>query len=675
MTARSTENSSAVSEDETADLTLAQQLGLTLRAAFAPPIGRKLVVLMATVVFVVLATAYGQIRLNRWNKPFYDALSRRDLHDFLFQLGVFFLIAGVLLVLNVGQRWLVETLELRLREGLVRTLLKDWMLPRKAFWLANSGTMGVNPDQRIHEDARKLCELSADLGTGLLQASILFGTFASVLWILSGSFSLRISGHDYTIPGFMVWSAVIYAFAGSLLSYRVGRGLISRNADRYAREADLRFSLVRVNEHVDDISLAEGELDEKRRIEVHLGNVLAATRRIVMGHTNLTWVTAGFGWVTVVAPILVAAPLYFTGKVSFGGLMMAAGAFTQAQSSLRWFIDNFSAIADWRATLLRVASFRHALLTTREPHGFESRITYDEGDAGVIRIDDLKIVSSANADMLKETSIVVKAGARVLIVGAPGTGKTQLFRALAGLWPWGAGNITRPRGESIFYLPRGTPYLPRGTLREILAYPLKAESFETPAFARSLYRLGLERLAPLLDETRRWDRELSQDEQLCLAFARILLQTPPWVLIDGTLGLLDSDVLELVTDVFSKELQRTALIHIGTPGEAHALFSTVLHLVKATTGASAPPGNPPPQTAAVTSAAVAAMPGQTAPAPSAPAASTPAAGPREASAPASTAAASTPATGSPGASAPANAPAASPSNAKAAAAEGRWKRR
>ncbi len=263
----------------------------------------------------------------------------------------------------------------------------------------------------------------------------------------------------------------------------MGHSLIGRNAERYAREADLRFSLVRVNEHVDDISLAAGEADEKRRIELHLGNVLAATRRIVRGHTDLTWVTAGFGWVTIVAPILVAAPLYFTGKVSFGGLMMAAGAFTQAQSSLRWFIDNFSAIADWRATLLRVASFRHALVTTHEPHDFESRIVYAEGDPGEIRIDGLEIVSSANADRLKERAVTVHSGERTLILGAPGTGKTQLFRALAGLWPWGAGQITRPRGEQIFYLPRGTPYLPRGTLREVLAYPLKADSFTTEVYA------------------------------------------------------------------------------------------------------------------------------------------------------------------------------------------------
>jgi putative ATP-binding cassette transporter len=558
-----------------------RQLGLVIRAIFSSPVGRTLAILMTVIVLIIVATAYGQIRLNNWNKPFYDALSRRDLRDFLFQLGVFFVIAGFLLVLNVTQRWLAETLQVKLREGLVRSLLADWLIPRRAFWLANAGTMGVNPDQRIHEDARKLCELSADLGVGLLQASILFFTFAGVLWGLSSDFALRIADRDYPIPGFMLWAAIVYASAGSLLSYWVGRGLINRNAERYAREANLRFSLVRVNEHVDDISLAAGEADEKRRIERHLGDVLRATRRIVWGHTNLTWVTSGFGWVTIVAPILVAAPLYFTGKVSFGGLMMAAGAFTQAQSSLRWFIDNFSVIADWRATLLRVANFRHAVISTHEPRGFESRITYAEGDPGMIRIDDLESVSSAHADRLKESSVVVPAGGRVLILGAPGTGKTQLFRALAGLWPWGTGRITRPRGEQIFYLPRGTPYLPRGSLREVLAYPLKADSFGPNAFTRALFRLGLERLAPFLDETRRWDRELSQDEQLCLVFARMLIQMPPWVLIDGTFGALDNDVLELVMDVFTHELERTAVIHVGSAGEAHDLFSKVLHLVKA----------------------------------------------------------------------------------------------
>ena len=272
---------SGESEGDTGQSGLLHQAGSLSRAILASPTGKALSFLIIVLVAVVATTAYGQIRLNRWNKPFFDAMSRRDLREFMFQLGVFFVIAGFLLVLNVLQRWLVETLELKLREGLVYSLLADWMRPRRAFWLANAGAIGVNPDQRMHEDARHLTELSADLGIGLLQATILFATFAGVLWGLSSGFSFRFGDRDYAVPGFMLWAAVIYASVGSLMSYWVGRGLIGRNAERYAREADLRFSIVRFNEHVDAISLAHGVADEKRRIELNLKSVLAATRRLV----------------------------------------------------------------------------------------------------------------------------------------------------------------------------------------------------------------------------------------------------------------------------------------------------------------------------------------------------------------------------------------------------------
>jgi vitamin B12/bleomycin/antimicrobial peptide transport system ATP-binding/permease protein len=577
------EKAAAAEREEALQARMSRQMGMMIRAIWASPAGKSVLVLIAVLLAIVVVTAYGQIRLNRWNKPFFDALSRRDMREFLLQLGVFFIIASIILILNVMQRWLVEFLKIKLREGLVGDLVSGWMQPRRAFWLAHAGPMGVNPDQRMHEDARKLCELSADLGVGLLQATILFATFAGVLWVLSRGFNFHFGDRDYTVPGFMVWAAIIYAAAGSLLSYWVGKDLINRNADRYAREADLRFSLVRINEHLDGISLAAGEAHERQRVELHLANVLSATRRLVWGLTNLTWVTAGFGWITIVAPILVAAPLYFSGKISFGGLMMAAAAFTQAQSSLRWFVDNFSVIADWRATLLRVASFRRALMTaTGEPAELESRILYSEGDPGSITIEDLEIVSPAGCDMLKEKKITVKAGERILIVGAQGTGKTVLFRALAGLWPYGTGRITRPRDEEIFFLPRGTPYLSRGTLREVLAYPLKSDSFAEEAFSHALERLGLERLVPMLESTRRWDRELSQDEQISLAFSRIVLQRPPWALIDDTLGSLDDETLERVVDVFANELEGTTIINVGRAQQARdPLFTRVLHLVKA----------------------------------------------------------------------------------------------
>jgi len=561
---------------------LVPQLGMMLHSLARSTAGKPILVLCSAVLFVVLGTAYAQIRLNKWNQPFYDALSRRDLDDFLYQLGVFFIITASLLILNVAQRWLGETLKVKLREGMVTDLIRNWLLPRRAFWLANAGSIGVNPDQRLHEDARHLCELSADLGIGLLQASILFATFAGLLWVISRNFDLHLGSHDYAIPGFMLWAAIIYAGAGSLLSYWVGGSLIHRNAERYAREADLRVSLVRVNEHLDGISLASGEADETRRVELDLADALKATQRIVTSLTNLTWVTAGFGWITLVAPILVAAPLYFSGKISFGGLMMAAAAFQQAQSSLRWFVDNFSQIADWRATLLRVASFRHAVITTDAMlEHVDSRIDYAEGEPGRFVIENLSVASpTGGQDTIRERHVEVRSGERLLILCEQGTGRTQLFRALAGLWPWGEGRVVLPKDEPILYFPRGTPYLPRGTLREVLAYPLKVEGFPPESYGRALSRLGLERLVPLLDESRRWDRALSADEQLSIAFARIVLQTPPWVLIDNTFGSLDGDTLERVIDVFANELERTSVIHIGSAQARDPLFSRIVHLVK-----------------------------------------------------------------------------------------------
>jgi putative ATP-binding cassette transporter len=570
----------ASNAEEIANSGLWPQLGTMARALWAAPVRNTLFLLSGALFLVVAVTAFGQLRLNAWNQPFYDALSHRDLAQFLRQLGVFGLIAGVLLVLNVGQRWLTETLKLRLRQGLARDLIGNWMQPGRAFRLANAtGPMGVNPDQRMHEDARHLTELSADLGVGLLQSSILLFTFVKVLWSLSSDFVFHLGDRHIAIPGYMVWAAVVYSGSASLLSYWVGRGLIDRNAQRYAREADMRFSLVRVNEHIDAIALSAGEADEKRRIELDLAAVLAATARLVTGLTNLTWITAGYGWFTLVAPILAAAPLYFAGNITFGGLMLASGAFMQVQSSLRWFVDNFSTIADWRATLLRVASFRRAVIDTDELHDVESRIAFVEGNPGKIGIDDLEIASPAGATMLKEKKIEIEAGERVLIVGESGTGKTLLFRALAGLWPWGAGRVTRPRGEELLYMPR-TPYLPPGTLREVLAYPSNTGKFETADYGAALTRLKLERLVPMLDIIHRWDRELNEDEQQTLAFARLLLHSPPWVLIDEVLDSMDEDARQSILDLFGKDLEHTAVIHIGRADAHDQVFSRVLHLVK-----------------------------------------------------------------------------------------------
>jgi len=581
---------------------LVPQAAMMLKAAWASPVRNALLWLGGVIFLVIVATAYGQIRLNRWNQPFYDALERRDFEAFLVQLGVFGIIAGALLVLNVFQRWLTETLKLKLREGLTLDLVDLWMLPRRAFRLASAGPIGVNPDQRMHEDARHLTELSADLGIGLLQAAILLLSFVSVLWALSSDFAFPVGDRVVSIPGYMVWAGILYAGSASLLSYFVGRNLVRRNAERYAREADLRFSLVRVNEHIDAVSLARGEAEESRRIKLNLAAVLSAMRGLVIGHTNLTWVTAGYGWLTTVAPILVAAPLYFSGRVTFGGLMMAAGGFLQVQSSLRWFVDNFDTIADWRATLLRVASFRRAMLVSDTLHDAAGRIAYEEGSSDAMTLENLEIVSPMGCTMLDERKVEVKPGDHVFVVGEPGSGKTVLFRALAGLWPWGAGRIDLPKGAPVFFVPR-RPYLPPGTLREVLAYPRSAKNVETRAFNDALARVGLSRLAPMLDRVSRWEPDLNWDDQQKLVLARLLIHRARWVVLDELLDSIDGDARARALDILSRDLKDAAIVHIGRGSAADPSFTRSIRVVtdpgkrrlvrqKAAETAGLPPGTP-----------------------------------------------------------------------------------
>jgi putative ATP-binding cassette transporter len=342
---------------------LLSQLDMMIRALLASPLRNRLFAIGIAVFLVIVATTYAQIRLNRWNQPFYDALARRDLHGFFVQLTVFTVIVSILLVLNVLQRFLSETMKLWLRQGLTQDLVQEWLKPDRARRLSAAGAIGVNPDQRMHEDARHLTELSGALGVELMQATVLVVTFIYVLWHISGSFAFHLVGHVYVISGYMVWAAIVYAISASLLSYWVGHSLVPRNAQRYQRESELRAALMRSSENIVTVQATERGLETaRRRILDRLNGVLGAMWRLVFGLTNLTWITAGYGWITLVAPILVAAPAYFSGALTFGGMMMAVGAFNQVQTSLRWYVDNFSMIADWHATLLRVAEFRRALV-------------------------------------------------------------------------------------------------------------------------------------------------------------------------------------------------------------------------------------------------------------------------------------------------------------------------
>ena len=569
----STETSAAVTDDQS----IFDQLSMMRKAFMASPVRNAIFALSAGIFGIILATAFGQIILNRWNQPFYDALERRDLQSFFHQLVVFAEIAAGLLILNVAQTWLNQMLRLKLREGLTRDLIGEWMRPRRAFRMANAGAIGVNPDQRLHEDAHHLSDLSTDLSIGLLQATVLLVSFVGVLWSLSSGFVFHAWGREFAIPGYMVWAAVIYAGLASWLSWLVGRRLIGLNAERYAREADLRFSLVRVNEHIDAISIASGEPDERRRLELDLAAVLAATRNIVRATVRLTWITASYGWITVVAPIVIAAPVYFAGDMTFGGLMMAVGAFNQVHSSLRWFVDHIGAIADWRATLLRVAGFRAAMVKVDELHGGKERIIFANAGPDRMRFENVKVASPGSCTELVERDVVIGPGERVLITGHPGAGKTLLFRAIAGLWPWGSGRISLPSGEAVTLIPR-TPYFPPGSLREVLAYPLAPETFADADLTAVLNKVGLGNLGGALDRNARWERELGEEEQRLLAFARLALHKPRWVVIDEALDRLKGDARQRVFALLEQDLADAAIINIGQAERGRHFFERELSL-------------------------------------------------------------------------------------------------
>jgi vitamin B12/bleomycin/antimicrobial peptide transport system ATP-binding/permease protein len=572
-----------VSRPDDVDVGFASHVKAILEVFRRGPERAVLLWLGADLVLVIGATAYGQIKLNAWNQPFYDALARKDFADFGRQLFVFSLIAGALLILNVIQTWLNQMTKLKLREGLTQDLFEQWLTPRRAFLLAGSGEIGVNPDQRIHADAQRLAEISTDLGVGLLQATLLLLSFTSVLWTLSAGVAFQIGERSFDVPGYMVWSALFYAGAASAASWRVGRPLIELNAERYARESDIRFALVHVNEHSEGIAVYRGEAEEKAHLRREFDRLVVVLRRLVGATTNLTWVTAGYGWFTIVAPIIVAAPAYYAGNLSFGGLLMAAGAFTQVQQSLRWFVDNAGAIADWRATLFRVGSFRLALLEIDQMGEEASRIQLRTLAIDKIIFDNLRILSPTGASTLSEAHIEIAPSERVLIAGAPASGKTSLFRAIAGLWPWGGGSVSLPDAHEIIFMPK-RPYLPDGAIRDILAYPASPNAFTDEQFGSALTRMGLSHLFEGLDRAVQWDKELTDPEQQALAFARILLHRPRWVIVDEAIGALSQEARKAFFEALDLELAGTALLHIGGLQAEDKIYGRILRLTKSPQG-------------------------------------------------------------------------------------------
>jgi putative ATP-binding cassette transporter len=580
------------------DFNLARDLGLFARVLRQASGGRRVMAIFIASTVVTIANMYGQVQLNDWNGRFFDAVGRKDLSGFVHDLQTFAVIIVILLALTVANTFLQERLKFRLREWITRHLLAEWLKPLRVYQLGFAGEYGHNPDQRIQEDTRLLGDYTADLGCGIVYSLLQLVAFVGMLWTLSAQITFQVGGYDIAIPGYMVWCALAYALTGSALTWIVGRPLIALNGERYAREAEFRFALVRVNESGESIALHGGETDERRHLEAGLAAVVDTMRRISTSLAHLTWITSGIGWLSLVVPILVAAPAYFGGNLTLGGLIMVAGAFTQVQLALRWFVDNFSRLADWRAAVHRVARFREALdnLPAIEHGAAEiKRALHPEGH---LAFEGVRILLPDGHIIIDDATVSITPGERVLIVGDTGRGKSTLFRAVAGLWPWGSGIILTPAPGAMAFLPQ-RPYLPLGTLRNALSYPSPPNAFLDADVRQALVRCDLGDLVLKLDKTERWDRELSLGEQERLAFARLLLHKPAWVFLDEATAALDEDSQRRLMALFDDELKQATVLSIGHRPDLAVYHTRTLQLVHGRDGdrlkLKPPPAPPPPR--------------------------------------------------------------------------------
>ncbi|MDO9560189.1 MAG: ABC transporter ATP-binding protein/permease [Bradyrhizobium sp.] len=560
--------------------------------------GRRVVAIFAVSTVVTIANMFGQVELNEWNGQFFDAVGRKDLSGFVHHLWTFLVIIAVLLALTVAQTFLQERLKFRLREWITRHLLVEWLKPLRVYQLGFAGQYGHNPDQRIQEDTRLLGDYSADLGCGMVYSLLQIAAFVGVLWALSAQVTFQVAGHNIAIPGYMVWCALGYALIGSSLTWLVGRPLIALNGERYAREAEFRFALVRVNESGESIALHGGEKDEQRHLEAALAAVVDTMRRISSSLAHLTWITSGTGWLSLVVPILVAAPAYFGGSLTLGGLIMVAGAFSQVQGAMRWFVDNFSRLADWRAAVHRVARIREALDNQPAVEAGAEEIKRAPHPDGHLAFEGVRVLLPDGHIIIDDATVSIAPGERVLIVGDTGRGKSTLFRAVAGLWPWGSGTILTPPPGTMAFLPQ-RPYLPLGTLRNALSYPSATDAFPDADIRKALERCDLGNLVPKLDRTERWDKELSLGEQERLAFARLLLHKPGWVFLDEATAALDEDSQRRVMRLFDDELKQTTLLSIGHRPDLAVYHTRTLQLVHGLDGdrlkLKPPPAPSPPR--------------------------------------------------------------------------------
>jgi putative ATP-binding cassette transporter len=481
-------------------------------------------------VVVTLAHALLQLRLNLWLGDFFNALDAHAGAHLWRDLGVFALLALGLMVMAAAQIHLKMSLQAGWRTWLTERLIGRWLDHGHSYVLRFHDADYDNPDYRIAEDVRLVIEATIDFAVGLVNSALLLALFLGILWRLSETVA---SDSTIAVPGYLVAAALLYALLTTGLTHLFGQRLVTVSAELHAREGDFRYDLVRVRDNAEGIALSRGEGDERQGLGRVFARLIEAWRQLVGLQTRLAWLTSGFAVTTPVVPLLVAAPQYIAGTITLGGLMQASQAFVQVQIALGLVVDNYSRISDWIAGIRRTAQFDSAIAEiereTADPG--DQHIVVKPSSDGYLRFVDLTVDSPDGSVVIDSATSTIAPGERVLVIGESGVGKTTLFRAIAGLWPWGSGMIEVPATGQIMFMPHRT-YLPPGPLRAVVAYPHTANRFDDAALRAALERCGLAHYNDKLDTESRWQDVMTEEEQQRVGFARLLLQHPSWVLMD-----------------------------------------------------------------------------------------------------------------------------------------------
>jgi vitamin B12/bleomycin/antimicrobial peptide transport system ATP-binding/permease protein len=516
--------------------------------------------LLLAVVLLTLGMVYLTVLLNQWNNAFYSALQDKNLAAFRSQLFRVTWLITIFIFLAVYQVYLNQMLEIRWRRWLTDRYLRAWLADGAYYRMQLQASETDNPDQRIAEDVHLLAAHTLGLFTGGLRAIVTLVTFVAILWGLSGTFIVPVGGFSLPVPGYMVWVAVLYAIAGTWVTDWLGRPLVRLNFDRQRYEADFRFSLVRFRENTEGVALYRGEADEFRGFRERFEAVVRNWWGIMLRQKRMTYFTSGYGLGAWIVPSIVAAPRFFRGELGLGGLMQTNQAFQQVQDALSFFVQSYKEIAAWCAVVERLAGFERALDRVRVPAA--TGVKRVEGRATHLTVEGVDLYRPDGHPLIANINLSLFRGDTVLLSGASGSGKSTLVRAIAGIWPFGRGEIRVARDARMLFLPQ-RPYLPIGMLRDVVSYPMPARGVAEGTLREALEVVGLTELAGRLTEAAHWALQLSPGEQQRIAFARALVQKPEWLFLDEATSAVDEATEARLYQLVRERLAETTVFSIG----------------------------------------------------------------------------------------------------------------